>query len=63
MLDEEKAAESYIKYRDIKCEITRNAHNHLHKDWRKSGVDRHKAYIDGYLDGLTEGKRPNLYYQ
>lgn len=57
MTYEERAEESYVKYRDKKCEITRNTNNHLHKDWRKSGVDRHKAYIDGYLDGLAEGRK------
>ena len=58
MTVEEKAEESYVKYRNAKCKITRNsANNHLHKDWRESGVDRHKAYIDGYLDGLAEGRK------
>lgn len=55
MTDEEKAEESYMLYRDKNCAVSRNAHSHhLHKDWRESGIDRHKAYTDGYLAGLAE---------
>lgn len=37
MTDEEKAEESYVKYRNANCKITRNSHNnHLRKDWRES---------------------------
>lgn len=53
-----KAEKSYVEYRNINCKITRNSKNkHLHKDWRESGVDRHKAYIAGYLNGLAEGRK------
>lgn len=58
--DKEKAEESYLRYRYRNCEITRNAHNHMHKDWRASGIDRHKAYTDGYLEGLKAGRKQSI---